>query len=97
MRPAIQTITRKSSGSPCNGSLPVQFGIAVSRNPVTTAARSQRAFHAGASRAAQTAWEAQLRPRRAAATAPWRVPPDMRQERKRDGSRRKEEQGLDAV
>jgi hypothetical protein len=38
-RPANQTRTRANSGNPCTGSRPVQFGIAVRRKPVTTAAR----------------------------------------------------------
>ena len=36
-RPAIQTSSSTISGVPCSGSRPVQFGIAVSRKPVTTA------------------------------------------------------------
>ena len=39
MRPAIQTTTSASSGVPCIGNRPVQFGIAVNRKPVMTAGR----------------------------------------------------------
>ncbi len=36
-RPASQSSIRPASGAPCNGIRPVQFGIAVSRKPATTA------------------------------------------------------------
>ena len=36
-RPATQTSSSTISGVPCSGSRPVQFGMAVSRKPVTTA------------------------------------------------------------
>ena len=39
MRPASHTATSVSNGVPWIGSRPVQFGIAVSRKPVTTAGR----------------------------------------------------------
>ena len=35
----LLTATSTSNGMPCSGSRPVQFGIAVSRKPVTTAGR----------------------------------------------------------
>ena len=38
-RPASHTATSMSNGVPWIGSRPVQFGIAVSRKPVTTAGR----------------------------------------------------------
>ena len=38
MRPATQVENSSISGLPCSGSLPVQFGTAVSRKPATTAA-----------------------------------------------------------
>ena len=38
IRPATQVENSRISGLPCSGSLPVQFGTAVSRKPATTAA-----------------------------------------------------------
>jgi hypothetical protein len=38
IRPSAHNVTSKASGPPCSGIRPVQFGIAVSRNPATTAA-----------------------------------------------------------
>ena len=38
IRPATQVEKSRTSGLPCNGNLPVQFGTAVSRKPATTAA-----------------------------------------------------------
>ena len=38
IRPISHALTRTRSGRPCSGSRPVQFGTAVSRKPVTTAA-----------------------------------------------------------
>ena len=38
IRPATQVENSRNSGLPCSGSLPVQFGTAVSRKPATTAA-----------------------------------------------------------
>ena len=39
MRPTSQTANSTSNGMPWIGNRPVQFGMAVSRNPVTTAGR----------------------------------------------------------
>ena len=38
-RPAVHSATRTISGRPRSGSRPVQFGIAVNKNPVITAGR----------------------------------------------------------
>ena len=38
-RPASHSATSARSGNPCTGRRPVQLGMAVSRKPVTTAAR----------------------------------------------------------
>ena len=73
-RPATQTENSNTSGPPCSGSRPVQFGTAVSRKPATTAAIYPNSISwTCQSRGANAVAVAASR-RRPAATPGWRAP-----------------------
>jgi hypothetical protein len=51
-RPKSHRSTSTASGMPCSGIRPVQFGIAVSRNPATVAAANPKTISCACQRAA---------------------------------------------